>query len=84
MNNYQRVDQYMRLKYRMPLSEMEITSTPGYWQDKEPRMHRGHPMHSCLFCDGPFRATYTYFDTPRVNGKFASPTRTWQAMRAQL
>ena len=77
-----RVAQNMRMKYRVSMQDIEITETPGYWRDKEPRMHPGHPLHRCLGCDGPFQATYTYFDPPRVNGRFASPTRTWARLRA--
>ncbi len=78
----QRVDEHMRLRYRVALSNMEQTDVPGYWRDKEPKMHPGHPLHACLFCDGQFRATYTYFDPPRIGGRFASRTRTWAALRA--
>lgn len=76
------VDSHMRLRYRKRLSEMEITDTPGYWRDKEPSMHPGHPLHACLGCSGPFRATYSYFDEPRNGGRFASRTRTWAALKA--
>lgn len=77
-----RVAWHMRMKYRVEMQDIEITETPGYWRDKEPKMHHGHPLHGCIGCDGPFRATYTYFDTPREHGRFASPTRTWAALRA--
>lgn len=71
-----RVDAYMRLRYRVSLEDLEQAETPGYWRDKEPK------MHACLGCSGPFRATYTYFDLPRIGGRFASTTRTWAALRA--
>ena len=77
----QRVDSWMRLKYGIGLDDMEITDTPGYWQDKKPRIHRGHPLHSCLGCDGAFRATYTYFDSHREHGRFVSPARSWRIIR---
>lgn len=77
-----RVDAHMRLWYRVSLADLEQTDIPGYWRDKEPRMHPGHPLHGCLGCDGPFRATYTYFDPPRSGGQFASTTRTWAALKA--
>jgi hypothetical protein len=67
----------MRIHYRKGLDEMEISDVPGYWRDKQPQMHTGHPLHGCLGCSGPFRATYTYFDAPRRDGRFASRTRTW-------
>jgi hypothetical protein len=60
---------------------MDITETPGYWQDKEPRVHVGHPLHACIGCDGPFKSSYTFFDNQRQNGRFASPTRSWTAIR---
>ena len=78
---YDRVDFWMRTKYRRSLSEMEITDTPGYWRDCEAQIHEGHPLHSCIGCDGPFKATYTYFDEPRAHGRFASTTRSWRLLR---
>lgn len=77
-----RVAWHMRMKYRVEMQDIEITDTPGYWRDREPKMHPGHPLHGCIGCDGPFRATYSYFDPPREHGRFASPTRTWAALRA--
>ena len=71
------VDSHMRLNYRTRLEEMEISNVLGYWQDREPKMHPGHPLHGCLGCSGAFQATYTYYDPPRLNGRFASRTRTW-------
>lgn len=78
---YDRVDFYMRVKYRRSLSEMDITDTPGYWRDREAKIHEGHPLHGCIGCDGPFQATYTYFDEPRSQGRFASTTRSWRLLR---
>lgn len=76
-----RVAVHMMLHYRVHLDDLEIAVTPGYWRDKEPRMHPGHPLHCSLFNYGPFKATYTYFDSPRQkNGQFASRTRTWQRL----
>jgi len=71
----------MRRHYRVSLNDLEQATTPGYWQDKEAKIHTGHPLHGCMGCSGPFKATYTYFDSPRINGRFASRTRTWQALR---
>ncbi|WP_414041497.1 hypothetical protein ACJU26_05395 [Acidithiobacillus sp. M4-SHS-6] len=77
-----RVDAHMRLHYQVSLDDLEIGDVPGYWQDKEPKIHAGHPLHGCLFCEGPFVATYTYFDHWKDRrGRFASPTRTWKALR---
>ena len=77
-----RVAWHMRMRYRVEMQDIEITDTPGYWRDKKPKMHPGHPLHGCIGFDGPFRATYSYFDPPRDHGRFASPTRTWAALRA--
>jgi hypothetical protein len=82
VGEWSRVAVHMRMKYRVEMQDIEITDTPGYWRDKEPKMHPGHPLHGCIGCDGPFRATYTYFDPPRAHGRFASPTRSWAALRA--
>ena len=77
----QRVDSSMRMRYGIGLDAMEITDTPGYWRDKVAKMHRGHPLHGCLGCSGPFKATYTYFDTRRDRGRFVSPTKSWRTIR---
>lgn len=78
------VAQHMWTAYRKNMADLEITDTPGYWCDREPQIHPGHPLHSFLGCSGPFKATYTYFDPPRHhNGRFASRTRTWAALKAQ-
>ncbi len=76
-----KVNDHMIRHYRVSLDDLEQTDTPGYWQDKEAKMHPGYPLHGCLGCDGPFRATYTYYDSSRVNGRFASPTRTWKRLK---
>jgi hypothetical protein len=76
----QRVDAHMRRQYHIGLDEMEITDTPGYWQDREPKMHPGHPLHDTVGNQGPFQATYTYHDSPRLNGRYASNTRSWRAI----
>lgn len=75
------VDLHMRRKYGIGLDQMEITDTPGYWRDKEAKIHHGHPLHSCLGCSDPFKATYSYFDTCRENGRFVSPTKSWRIIR---
>lgn len=77
-----RVAAHMRLKYGVDLSDLEISDVPGYWRAREAKVHPGHPLHGCLGCAGPFRATYTFFDPPRTRGRFASRTRTWSALRA--
>jgi hypothetical protein len=61
-----RVAWHMRMKYRVEMQDIEITDTPGYWRDREPKMHPGHPLHGCIGCDGPFRATYSYFVDPEI------------------
>jgi hypothetical protein len=77
----ERVDRHMQLYYRVRLSDLEISDVPGYWRDREAKMHTGHPLHSCLFCDGPFRATYSYHDPSIVKGRFASPHKTWWTIK---
>jgi len=77
----ERVRSHMRIYHNVELDDLEITDVPGYWQDKEPQMHPGHPLHRCLFCDGPFRATYRYLDPTRDSkGRFSSPYRTWRLL----
>jgi len=77
----ERVRSHMRTYYNVDLDDLEFTDVPGYWQDKEPKMHPGHPLHECVFCDGPFRASYRYFDPIRdPKGRFSSPYRTWRLL----
>lgn len=76
-----RVSRHMKMKYGVSLDELDISDVPGYWKDREARMHPGHPLHGCLGCSGPFKAAYTYFDPPREHGRFASPTRTWAILK---
>lgn len=75
-----RVADYFMLHYRVRLEDLNILDTPGYWQDKEPHQHPSHPIHGCLFCKGPFKATYTYEDPTQdlKTGRFLSPHRTWK------
>lgn len=80
----EKVDAHMRLHYSTPLADMEMTDTPGYWQDKEAKHHPGHPLHGCLGCAGPFKATYTYRDCTRESGRFVSPYRTWRTLKAAV
>jgi hypothetical protein len=75
-----KVDSHMRLHYGKGLDEMEISDVPGYWRDIHARIHPGHPLHGCIGCAGPFRATYTYLDKGRERGRFISPTRTWKEL----
>ena len=78
-----KVEQYFNLHYGVSLSDLEITETPGYWRDKKAKIHPGHPLHGCLFCEGPFKATYYYSDSGRCckTGKFLSPHRTWRILK---
>jgi hypothetical protein len=72
----------MKLCYGVSLSDLEITDVPGYWKDKEPKNHRGHPLHGCIGCGDPFRATYVFFDPHRDHlGRWSSKTRTWAVLR---
>ncbi len=79
-----KVRQHMKSKYRVNLDDLELANTPGYWIAKEAKIHKGHPLHGCIGCGGPFRATYTFFDRNKDSrGRFASPYRTWNAMKNQ-
>lgn len=78
----ERVDSFFQMKYGVSLLDLDICDTPGYWQDKTAKHHPGHPLHSCLFCSGKFRATYTYHDSNRENGRWASRYRTWRIIKA--
>lgn len=81
----EKVRRHMRLYYRVDLDDLEISNVPGYWRDKKPKIHPGHPLHRCVGCAGSFRATYTYYDNQRdyATGKFASPYRTWRKIYNQ-
>lgn len=75
------VEMSMRIRYRVSLDDLEITEAPGYWQDRVGKVHPGHMLPSCCLCAGPVLSTYTYFDSNRVGGRFASPTRSWAALK---
>lgn len=83
MTNIEKVAQYFRWRYGVDLADLEISDVPGYWRDRDARMHPGHPLHTFMFCGGPFKATYTYTDPPRERGRWASPHRTWRAIYEQ-
>lgn len=75
------VDGFMKSRYGVSLDELEITDTPGFWRDKEAKIHPGHPLHGCIGCSGPFKATYLFNDHYRdEKGRWASPTRTWRKL----
>lgn len=68
----ERVREHFWLYYKVKLEDLEITSVPGYWQDKEAKKHIGGK---------PFKATYKYLDPSRdEKGRFASPYRTWRIL----
>lgn len=71
---------YFELHYRVSLEDLEISDVRGNWRDKEPHQHPNHPIHGFLFCEGPFKATYSYTDNTRdwKTGRFSSPYRTWK------
>ncbi|MGD9161132.1 MAG: hypothetical protein PVG39_22130 [Desulfobacteraceae bacterium] len=76
-----KVKRHMLLHYNVDYDDLEFSEVPGYWRDKEAKIHPGHPLHGCLFCEGPFKATYTYYDPCRDRrGRFTSRTRTWQKL----
>lgn len=85
MTPKEKVQRHMKIKYNVELDNLRITNTPGYWEDKEPKMHKSHPLHSCIGNDGPFKASYTYFDNDRCykTGRFISRYRTWKALKNQ-
>lgn len=79
-----RVKNNFKRYYRnVNFDDLEISEVPGYWREKEAKMHPGHPLHGCLFCEGPFKATYTYHDYGRdEKGRFSSPYKTWNIIKA--
>jgi hypothetical protein len=81
-----RVRRYMKMKYQVDLDDLVISNVPGYWRDKEPKEHRGHPLHRCIGCEGPFCATYVYHDSQMdvATGRFASPYKTWRILYANV
>lgn len=78
-----RLDADFRARYGVALDDLELAATPGYWQRKEPcgglRGGCRSELHRTLFNEGGVHHTVSYFDPPRVNGRFASPYRTWRA-----
>jgi len=85
MNKIKKLESHVRywfkIKYNVNYDDLDISDVPGYWRDKEAKIHPGHPLHSCIGCSGAFKATYTYFDQGRAsNGRFSSPTETWRSI----
>jgi hypothetical protein len=79
---HRRVADNFKLRYGVELDDLEISEVPGYWHDKTAKHHKGHPLHSCIGCDAPFKATYAYFDNIKgVDGKFQSPHKTWMLLK---
>jgi len=75
----ERVANYFDLYYGVSLESLEITNTPGYWRDRVAKIHPHHPLHGCLGCSGPFKATYRYYDPLQdSNGRFQSRYKTWK------
>lgn len=80
-----RLRHYLRLYHRATLDDVEITDVPGYWKRKLPCDGQGSchsPIHWCLGNQGQIRHTISYQDEGRVNGRFASPYRTWRTIKA--
>lgn len=79
-----RVEEHFQIYYRRSIDDLDITDVPGYWEEKEAQMHRGHPLHNCIGNEGPFKATYTYFDRGRNDkGRFSSPYKTWRLLKGK-
>lgn len=80
----ERVDAYFRRAYKRGLDAYEISDVPGYWRRLETcgGAHGGchEPIHGFMFNEGGIRHTASYFDPPRVRGRFVSPTRTWRLL----
>lgn len=85
MDAIARVDQAFRQRYRSSISEFAISDVPGYWRHLVPCGGASggcrEPVHGCVFSEGPIYHTVSYFDVPRIRGRFASPTRTWKLIK---
>ena len=78
-----RVKSYLRIYHPdTNYDDIEISETKGYWKDKEPKIHKGHPLHNCIACSDPFTATYQFVEhgLRDKNGRFISPFRTWKIL----
>lgn len=68
------------------INDLEISDTPGYWRLKKPCLgypQCRHPIHRCLFEEGPTYHTISYFDTKRdETGRYISPYATWNKARS--
>lgn len=80
-----RVAESFRRRYHVELADCEITDVPGYWRKRVPcgglRGGCYHEIHHCLFNEGSINHSVSYFDPPRISGKFASRTRTWDTIK---
>jgi len=78
----EKVNEHFRLAYKKTLDDLEISDVPGYWNDKEAKIHTNHPLNNCIGNQGvPFKLSYTYIDPCRDHrGRFASQSRTWKVI----
>lgn len=78
------VDSHMRLYYNIPLYEMDIAESEGYWRDKkvcDPATCRS-PLHNCMGCEGGIQHTMTYKDHHRgAKGQFKSIHSSWTVIK---
>jgi len=79
-----RVNSHMLLKYNIPLFEMDITESKGYWRNKnecDPATCSS-PLHTFMGNDGGIKHTMTYHDNYRGNdGRFKSVYSSWLAIK---
>lgn len=81
----ERVRSYLRLRHPdIQYEDLEISDVPGYWRIKIPcdgKTGCRHPIHSCLFNEYPSCHTISFRDENHtLDGKFASPYRTWKEL----
>jgi len=83
-----RLNDYFQMNCHVILDDLEITSTPGYWENKKPcgGLLGGckHPMHGLLFNEGGTKHTVSYYDSwkDEKTGRIVSIYHSWRLMRS--
>ena len=84
MDAYNRVKSYMKWYYNKDIEDLVISTSKGYWRDKEPCTGKNgcrHPIHGCIGNDEGMCHTYYFAEHGRDNrGRFLKPFRAWEEL----
>ena len=79
-----RVEEDFRRRYGVEFDDLVITSIPGHWVDRLPKVHCVVPLTGEPYDARPFRALYRYDDPRRDSrGRFQNRALTWGILRCK-